>query len=218
MRRLLALVAAAAGLAAVTPAVAQDPTITLSIGKPGGGPRGEETTVTFGDKVRVSGSISPARPGETVIMQVSRWDGRKSNHTLVTDSQGRFELIHRPALRTEYQARWDTGDFATNREVAARVRPKVFLRVRSVRRSSRHMTIRFSMRTVAVRTRGGRMWAILQRGVTGTTWTPKLTIGSLDGLSATFTATFRRGTQRIRIVVGGTGYVKGTSRVVVVRP
>jgi hypothetical protein len=62
------------------------------------------------------------------------------------------------------------------------------------------------------------MWAILQRGVTGTTWTPKLTIGSLDGLSATFTATFRRGTQRVRIVVGGTGYVKGTSRVVVVRP
>jgi hypothetical protein len=219
MRRLTALVAAAAGLAAVTAAVAQDPAITLSIGKSGGGPQGEETTVMFGDKVRVSGSISPARPGETVSMQVTRWDGRKSNHTLVTNSQGRFELIHRPALRTEYEARWDGGDFLVNREVVARVRPKVFLRVRSVRRSSRHMTIRFSMRMVAVRTRGDRVWAILQRRVTGTSWTPKLTISSIDGLSASFTATFRRGTQRVRIVVGGgTGYLKGTSRVVVVRP
>ena len=218
MRRFIALVAAAAGLAAVTPAVAQEGAIALSIGKPGGGPRGEETTVTVGEKVRVSGSISPARPGETVIMQVSRWDGRKSNHTLVTDSQGRFELIHQPAQRTEYHARWDTGGFEANREVVARVRPKVFLRVRSVRRSSRHMTIRFTMRMVAVRQRGGRMWAILQRSVTSTSWTPKLTIGSLDGLSATFTATFRRGTQRVRIVVGGSGYLKGTSRVVVVRP
>jgi hypothetical protein len=61
------------------------------------------------------------------------------------------------------------------------------------------------------------MWAILQRRVAGTSWTPKLTIRP-DGVSATFTATFRRGTQHVRIVGGGFGYVKATSGVVVVRP
>jgi hypothetical protein len=220
MGRLIALVAAAAGLAAVTPAVAQGPAITLSIGKPGGGSQGTSTTVTFGEKVRVSGRISPARPGEAVTMTVGSPLGtgtRARNHTLVTDSQGRFELIHRPTVLTQYWAVWDSGGSTASDRVGARVRPKVFLRVRSVRSSSRHMTIRFTMRMAA--NPNGNMWAILQRRVTGTSWTPKLRIG-FDGtrLSATFTATFRRGTQRVRIVGGGFGYEKATSRVVVVRP
>jgi hypothetical protein len=219
MGRLIALVAAAAGLAAVTPAVAQGPAITLSIGKPGGGPLGTSTTVTFGEQVRVSGRISPARPGEAVRMRVGSPLGtntRARDHMLVTDSQGRFELIHRPPMLTQYLASWHSGGgIATDGPVGARVRPKVFLRVRSVRRSSRHMTIRFTLRMAA--NPGEDMWAILQRRVTGTSWTPKLTL-RFNGLSATFTATFRRGTQRVRIVGGGFGYEKATSRVVVVRP
>ena len=217
MGRLIALVAAAAGLAAVTPAVAQGPAITLSIGKPGGGSQGTATTVTFGEKVRVSGSISPARPGEAVTMSVGSSGTSARNHTLVTDSQGRFELIHRPKWFTTYQAVWDSGpNTGSSTDVKARVRPKVFLRVRSVRRTSRHMTIRFTMRMAAAP--HGYMWAFLQRRVTGTSWTPKLRIPLDDGLSATFTATFRRGTQRVRIVGGGSDYQKATSRVVVVRP
>ena len=217
MGRLIALVAAAAGLAAVTPAVAQGPSIALSIAKPGGS-QGTDTTVTFGERVRVSGSISPARAGEAVTIRAGSPLGTQTSardHTLVTDSQGRFELIHRPTMLTQYWATWRSGgSFATDGPVGTRVRPKVFLRVRSVRRSSRHMTVRFTVRMAA--DPNADLRATLQRRA-GTSWTPKLTIG-LDGVSATFTVTFRRGTQRVRAVGGGFGYVKATSPVVVVRP
>lgn len=221
MGRLIALgvVVVVAGLAAVTHAVAQSaPVITVSIAKAAGGAQGKETTVTFGEKVRVSGRISPARPGDTVTVTAESPIGTGTTpreYRVVTDSQGRFELIHRPTVGTGYSAVFLSGDYAPFGVVGARVRPKVFLRVVSVRRSSRHMTIRFTV-TMAANPKG-KLQAILQRQVTGTSWKQKKKI-ALDGLSATFTSTFPRETQRVRIVGSGFEYEKATSRVVVVRP
>ena len=164
----------------------------------------------------MSGTIFPARPGEAVTMQIT--SAPKFQHkALVTDSQGRFELIHRPTRGAAYEVFSEAGStrFVPSDTVLARVRPKIFLSVGSVRRSSRHMTVRFTMRMVA--DPKAFLSAALQRHVTGTSWTPKMRI-QLDGLRATFTATFPRKTQRVRVVGSGSDYEKGTSGVVVVRP
>ena len=145
MRKLIALVVAAASLAAAslaaaspTAAAAQEPTLTLSIAKPGGAPQYKHgvalATVTYGERVRVTGSTSPARPGETVTMQIGELGGSGGveTRTFLTDSQGKFEFVHQPTRRsrTQYEADLEgySGDYAY-----AEVRPKILFRLLSAR-------------------------------------------------------------------------------------
>lgn len=210
MLKLLVLVAAAAGLAAVTPAVAQGPTVTLSIGKPSGGPQGEVTTVLFGELVRLSGSISSGRPGETILVTVSPYRGAPGTRTLVTDAEGEFSFVHRPRLRTSYQARWGTRESA--QEPFTHVRPKVGLRIRNARRGQ------FTVTMAADPTHVSRV-VVFQRRVSRTAWATVRRV-RLPGrnLSARFTARLPRGTHRVRILVPQTpGYLRATSAFVLVR-
>ncbi len=216
MRKLFALVAAAASLAAVTPAVAQAPTVALSIGMLGGGPQGPQATVTYGESVRLSGSISPARSGETILMEVRPLSGRIENRTLITDAQGKFELIHQPKRRTEYGIfGGEHGPYS--RPVYASVKPKVVLRVLSARLA------KFSVKVTADPSPDQYLrwaaWLEVRVSKRPVRWRQVV-----DGVvlsrkhTATFTAPLPPGTQSVRLRVSeAVGYESAYSPVVLVR-
>jgi hypothetical protein len=206
-KRLFALVTAL-GLAAAAPAVAQGPVLNLTISKPNGGPEGTTTTVLFGELVRVSGELSNGQPNQSVQLTVTPYRGTPRIINRTTDSNGEFEYVHRPNIRTSYTARWSNRTSAD--EPFAHVRPKVGLRVFS--RSSFRVTM------AAVPQHVSRI-VFFQRRLTASRWATVRRV-QLRGrnLSARFRARLPRGTQRVRIVVPQTpGYLRATSRFVLVR-
>ena len=210
MKRFVIAALAALGLAAAAPAVAQAPTVTLAIGKPGGGPQGTTTTVLYGELVRVSGELSSGQPNQPVDLTITPYRGETQTVRLRTDADGEFAFTHRPRIRTSYTAR--SGGASSAQEPFAHVRPKVGLRVISARRGLFRVTmaaqpahvshvVRFQRRVGAAR------WVTVRR----------VHIRSAN-LSATFRARLPRGTQRVRILVPQTpGYLRGLSRFVLVR-
>jgi hypothetical protein len=74
MRKFALAAVAALGLAAAAPAVAQAPTVNLSISRVSGGPQGSTTTVQYAELVRISGEIHerPAQPA-----------GRANGHAVI---------------------------------------------------------------------------------------------------------------------------------------
>ncbi len=139
MKKLVLTAITALGLASVAPAVAQAPSVNLTIGHPGGGPQGTTTTVLFGDLVRVSGELSNGQPNQLVDLTVTPYRGETRVVSLRTDSQGDFEFTHRPAIRTSYEARY--GSSTSNQEPYAHVRPNVGLRVLNARRGLFRVTM-----------------------------------------------------------------------------
>jgi hypothetical protein len=207
MKRLVLTAFAALGLAAVSPAVAQAPSVNLTIGKPGGGPQGTTTTAQYGELVRVSGEISSAQPNQTVDLTVAPYRGETRIVTLRTDAEGDFQFTHRPTIRTSYEARW--GATASGQEPYAHIRPKVGLRVLNARRGQFRVTMSAQPEHVS-----RVIW--FQRRVSRSSWANVKRIQlRRRNLSARFTARLARGTHRVRIVVPQTpGYLRGTSRFV----
>jgi hypothetical protein len=83
--------------------------------------------IDFGDKVRLSGAISPAAEGETVSIIDSM--GRE-RATTVTEADGTFAVTLGPLETTTFQARWLA---ALSEPEAVKVRPKVRVSLRKVR-------------------------------------------------------------------------------------
>lgn len=210
MRKHVFAVVAAMGLAIAAPAVAQAPSVNLSISKPGGGPQGTTTTVLYGELVRVSGEISNGQPNQPVELIVSPYRGTSRVVNLQTDSSGEFGYTHRPLIKTGYTAR--VAGRAGAQEPFAHVRPKVGLRVLSAPLG------RFRVTMAAQPAHVSRV-VLFQRRITRTRWaTVKRVQLRGQNLSATFTARIPRGTQRVRISVPQTpGYLRTTSRFVLVR-
>ncbi|HYZ91447.1 MAG TPA: hypothetical protein VFA34_03525 [Actinomycetota bacterium] len=210
MRKLILAPAVAAALAAATPATAQAPVLTLTIGKPGRGPQGTVTTVRYGELVRVSGSISEGGANRSVELIVSPYRGEPRRVMLQTDSLGFFRYAHRPTIRTGYAAR--SGTLASRQAPYAHVRPKVGLRVINARSGRFRVTMRAQPEHVS-----RVVW--FQRRTARAHWAnvKKIHIRQRN-LSARFTARLPRGFQRVRIFVPQTpGYLRGTSRFVRVR-
>jgi hypothetical protein len=209
MKRFVITAVAALGLAAAAPAVAQAPTVTLAIGKPGGGPQGTTTTVLFGELVRVSGELSNGQPNQAVDLTVTPYRGESRIVSLRTDADGEFAYTHRPRIRTSYSARFGTTSSA--QEPFAHVRPKVGLRVISARRAIFRVTMAALPQHVSHIVR-------FQRRVGATRWLTVRRVKVGSNLSARFRARLPRGTQRVRILVPQTpGYLRGLSRFVLVR-
>lgn len=207
MKKLVLTTMAALGLAAVTPAVAQGPTVNLAIGKPSGGPQGTTTTVLFGELVRVSGELSNGQPNQSIDLTVTPYRGEARTVVLRTDAEGEFAYVHRPAIRTSYSARFGTR--ASAQEPFAHVRPKVGLRVLSARRGLFRVTM-------AARPEHVSRVVLFQRRITASRWATvrRVRLRSRN-LSARFTARIPRGTHRVRISVPQTpGYLHATSRFV----
>lgn len=210
MRKLMIVLAAALGLAAATPAVAQAPQMTLAIGKPGKGPQGTVTTVLYGELVRISGNISRGGENQVVELIVSPYRGEPRRVTLRADSTGFFRWVHRPTIRTSYAARM--GTLASRQEPYAHVRPKIGLRVISARRGLFRMTMQAQPEHVS-------KVAWFQRRVSRTRWVNVKKLQTRRrNLSVRFRARLPRGFQRVRILVPQTpGYLRATSRFARVR-
>lgn len=210
MKRFATLAIAAFTLAAAAPAVAQGPTMTLAISRPGGGPTGTTTVVLYNELVRVSGNLSNGAANQAITLVVSPYRGQARTVNLTTDSTGAFRYTHRPQIRTTYAAR--TTGMASAQEVAAHVRPKVGLRVVNAR------TGQFRVTMSAVPEHVSRV-VYFQRRITRTRWATVRRV-RLRGsnLSTAFSARLPRGTQRVRISVPQTpGYLRTTSAFVLVR-
>ena len=81
--------------------------------------------VIFGGSVRMSGTVSSGKAGETVSI-VSQPQGEPASRTdLTTTTGGTWVLAVRPQILTTYRAEWDTGKSS---DVVLRVRPRVSLR------------------------------------------------------------------------------------------
>ena len=204
MRKFALGAVAALGLAVAAPAVAQAPTVNLSISRVGGGPQGNTTTVQYAELVRLSGEITNGQPNQPVELTVTPYRGESRVISLRTDSSGDFTWTHRPTIRTGYTAR--VNGQASDQEPLAHVRPKVGLRVISAQRGLFRVTLMAQPRHVSRvvtfqrRLRSGQ-WAKVKR----------VQLRALN-LSARFSARLPRGVNRVRIAVPQTpGYLGATS-------
>ena len=78
-----------------------------------------------GAAIRLGGSVSSGRAGETVRIAVRPY-GAKARQVLVsTDANGEWSLRVHPLIRTTYQASWNG---ATSRQTVAFVRPRIGFR------------------------------------------------------------------------------------------
>ena len=210
MRKLMPALVVAVLAAAASPAVAQGPVMTLTIGKPGQGPQGTITTVRYGELVRLSGNITrdgANRPDELIV---SPYRGEPRRVMLRTDSLGFFRWAHRPTIRTGYAAR--SGELASRQLPYAHVRPKLGLRVVSARRGVFRMTLQAEPDHVS-------KVAWFQRRVGANRWVNvKKVHTTRRNLSARFRVRLPRGMHRVRLFIPQTpGYLRTTSRFVRVR-
>ena len=203
MKRFVFAIAAAVSAVVVAPAVAQAPTVNISISKPSGGPIGTTTTVTYGQLVRLSGNVSTGQAGETVLVTITPYDGLQRTRQLVTRANGEFQFAHRPQIRTSYVARW--RGVASTQEPYTHVRPAVSLRTLDA------STGRFYVRVRAQNTRVSRTVSF-QRRITRTSWRTIKRVKLQSDLQARFTARLPRGTSRVRILLPQKpGYLRATS-------
>jgi hypothetical protein len=207
MKKLVLTTITALGLASVAPAVAQAPSVNLTIGKPGPGPEGTTTTVRYGERVEVSGELSNGQPNQIVELRVTPYRGTTRSVTLRTDANGDFAFMHRPEIRTSYEARF--GGSVSNQEPYAHVRPTVGLRVLNARRGLFRVTM-------AARPQHVSRVVLFQRRISTSSWATVRRVRLRSSrLSARFTARIPRGVHRVRILVPQTpGYLRSTSRFV----
>ena len=214
MRKLGAFLTAVSAVVAVAfaaPAVAQaPPNVTLTIGKPSGGPQGSVTTARYGELVELSGDVSGSpQSGEVVEVTVTPYRGETSVRQARTDSTGQFELTDRPTIRTTYTARVRGG--ASSQEPIAFVRPRLSLIAWNKRAGKWIVRMRADAQNAS-----HVVW--FQRRVTRTKWATVKRVQFRRGLTARFTARLPRGTRWVRAVVPQTpGYLRATSAFVRIR-
>lgn len=206
MKKLGFVVATVLGIGLASPAVAQGPVLTLTVGK-GSGLQGPTTTVLYGELVRVVGKISSGAANEPLRLFVDPRAGSARTVDLRTDSSGAFRYLHRPTSNTRYLAHYG----GQSEEASAFVRLKV--RLRLVSASSRHGTFRITT-PAGPAPRGWRVvW--FQRLVTKAGWE---TTKKYLGAGGVFTVQLPPGTQRVRVYVPKSrAYEATTSPVLVVR-
>lgn len=203
MKKFVLLAAATLSLAAVAPAVAQAPTVNISISKPSGGPEGTVTTAIYGQVVRLSGEVSNGQAGETVLLTISPYGGQETTKQLITETGGDFDVTHKPTIRTSYMARW--RGTASGQEPYTHVRPAVSLRLLNAPAGRFHVRVAANAAKVA-RT------VSFQRRVSASSWKTIKRVKLGARLQTRFTARLPRGTSRVRILVPAKpGYLQATS-------
>lgn len=203
MKKFVLLAAAALSLGAVAPAVAQAPTVNISISKATGGPEGTVTTAIYGQLVQLSGEVSNGQAGETVLVTISPYGGQESTRQVITSAGGDFEVTHRPTIRTSYMARWRGA--VSGQEPYTHVRPAVLLRLLNAPAGRFYVRVRANPSKVA-RT------VSFQRRTSATSWRTIKRVKLGATLQTRFTASLPRGTSRVRILVPAKpGYLQATS-------
>lgn len=210
MRKLVGLLTAVAAIAVAAPAVAQAPAITMTIGKPTGGPQGTITTVRYGQIVRLSGDVAGApEGGELVDITVSPYRGEPTVQQVRTDSTGEFTFTDQPTIKTGYSARAAGG--ASAQEPFAFVRPDLRLLAWNKRKGQYIVTMNADPQNAS-----RVVW--FQRRVGRTKWVTVRRVKLRHGLTARFTARVPRATRWVRAMTPQTpGYLRATSRFIRVR-
>jgi hypothetical protein len=195
---------AAIGLAAAAPAVAQAPTVNLSISRVGGGPQGTTTTVRYAELVRISGEVTSGQPNQPVELTVTPYRGQTRVVSLRTDAEGDFRWSHRPTIRTGYTA--SVAGRPSSQEPYAHVRPKVGLRVINARGGQFRVTMMAQPEHVS-------RVVTFQRQLRSGRWAKVKRVQLRNqNLSARFSARLPSGVNRVRIAVPQTpGYLGATS-------
>jgi hypothetical protein len=213
MRKFGVFLTAVAAVAAITfaaPAVAQAPNITLTIGKPSGGPEGTVTTVRYGQLVRLSGDVSGApASGEVVDITIAPYRGETTIRQVRTDSTGEFEFTHRPTIKTGYTARARGGTSA--QEPFAFVRPQLTLTAWNRRAGQWIVKMKANAQNAS-------HVVFFQRRINRTRWATVKRVRLNRSLTARFTARLPSGTRWVRASVPQTpGYLRTTSAFVRIR-
>jgi hypothetical protein len=210
MRRLVLLLTVAAGAAFAAPAIAQAPSISLTISKLSGGPDGTVATVNYGQLVELSGDVSgPPQAGQTVEIVVAPYRGETTIEPVQTDAAGEFTFRHRPFIKTSYTAR--SSGSTSAQEPFAFVRPVV--KLTRLNRPKGWYAVRVNADDQHV---SRVVW--FQRRVTRTKWATVKRVRLSRALTVRFTAKLPRGTRWVRAVTPQTpGYLSATSTFVRVK-
>jgi hypothetical protein len=202
---------AATAVAFAASAVAQaPPSISLTIGKPTGGPQGNVTTIRYGQLVQVSGDVSGApASGEIVDITITPYRGETTIRQVRTDSTGEFEFTHRPLIRTTYTARARGGTSA--QEPIAFVRPRLVLTPWNKRKGQYIVKMGANAQNAS-----HVVW--IQRRINRTRWATVKRVRLSRTLSARFTVRLPSGTRWVRASVPQTpGYLRTTSDFIRIR-
>ena len=185
----------AVSLALLSPATPES--VTLSV---------DRAVVTYGDPVHLSLVVEP--PAEPVAVVGLPYDGGVYPAEPVPDGAGRWSVEDRPRITTQYRARAVSVDSAEAPVVE--VRPRVHLVVISARRGL------FYTRAQALRSYRDRMAWLQRRTSRGWKIVERVRLGPRSVVR--FFASLPDGRSRVRIVVEtAPGYVRGISRVAVIR-
>ena len=157
----------------------------------------------YRNPVRVFGGVAAARAGETVDVRITRYGGKQETKTLITDSDGTYEFVDRPGIRSEYKASWRNGQ--STQAPFVNVRPLVIFNVLSARNNL------FFVRVRAQRSYAGKVVRIQRQARNGVWVTTKRVRLNSRG-QARFRGTFSRGRTIARAWVNSApGYVPGFS-------
>lgn len=160
--------------------------------------------VVYRNPVRVIGTVSTARAGQEVTINITRYGGEQFTRVVTTDADGVFELTDRPPIRTAYEASWEGGE--ASRVPFVNVRPLVIFRVLS------HRAGRFYVKVAASRSYAGRTVFIQRQRAGGSGWVTVRRVRLNRRGEARFNARFPRGTSLGRARVGqAPGYIPGFS-------
>jgi plastocyanin len=166
-----------------------------------------QRTVGLGSAVELSGTVSSGRAGQQVTIVGTPYRGSETRQSVLTDSDGTWQLVVRPRIRTEFKA--ETGNTISAESPIVYVRPIVRLRVLN-RRAGRFWTKVSAMTSY----RGKRV--TVQR-LRGNTWVKVRRVRVGRGSAVTFTARLPR-TARVRVLVpSAPGYLQSFSRTALVR-
>ena len=158
--------------------------------------------VVYGGAVSLSGTVSPAHAGESVVIAAQPGGSATFSVTasVRTDAAGAWRSSVRPALATKYRA---SRNGTLSGAVAVAVRPRVSLR--------RLSTGRFFVAAVAARSFGGR--AVLLQRRSGTHWETIARSTFDETATARLRVLLPRGRSIVRAYIprAVTGYAEGRS-------
>jgi len=166
--------------------------------------------VTYGDSPTLSGVVSNAKAGESVLVLAQPYGSSAQQvATLVTGAGGTFSYVTKPTILTAYTVHWKT---ATSQPITVQVRPKLTLTRTGRTRAFAHITATpsYASHTIYLqRLSGFGQWVTVE----------KLRLGPNSGRR--FTAPHKKGTFTYRVYMttnqAGTGYLETWSNSVRVR-
>jgi len=159
--------------------------------------------LVFRNPVQVAGSVANGRPGQNVIVAITRYGGQQETRTVTTDADGTWSLSDRPRIRSGYKASWEGGE--STQSPFVNVRPLVIFRVLS------HRANRLYVKVAAQRSYAGRFVHLQRRTNAGSWFTTKRVKLNRRG-EARFIDRFPRGRTQARMWVNSApGYIPGFS-------